>query len=127
MVDTVAPLPVVAAGGLADGRGLAAALMLGAAGITMGTRFLASTAAESSPAEAAALVTARASDTVRTDAFDIVQARHGHPATMGVSYATASRSDGLLIPTPRMPSSCTAPLRTTTTPCGRCGPVKAST
>jgi nitronate monooxygenase/enoyl-[acyl-carrier protein] reductase II len=42
VVDAVAPLPVVAAGGIADGRGLAAALMLGAAGANIGTRFLAS-------------------------------------------------------------------------------------
>lgn len=39
VVDAVAPIPVVAAGGIADGRGLAAALMLGAAGVLMGSRF----------------------------------------------------------------------------------------
>ncbi len=42
IVDAVAPVPVVAAGGIADGRGLAAALMLGATGANLGTRFLAS-------------------------------------------------------------------------------------
>ena len=42
VVDAVAPIPVLAAGGIADGRGLAAALALGAAGINIGTRFLSS-------------------------------------------------------------------------------------
>ncbi len=43
VVDRAGPTPVLAAGGIADGRGLAAALALGAQGINMGTRFLAST------------------------------------------------------------------------------------
>ena len=41
IVDAVAPVPVLAAGGFADGRGLVAALALGAQGILLGTRFLA--------------------------------------------------------------------------------------
>src|SRR4029450_9861021 len=41
VVDAVSPLQVVAAGGIADGRGLAAALVLGAVGVNVGTRFLA--------------------------------------------------------------------------------------
>jgi enoyl-[acyl-carrier protein] reductase II len=41
-VDVAGEVPVIAAGGIADGRGLAAALMLGAQGVSMGTRFLAS-------------------------------------------------------------------------------------
>lgn len=42
VVDAVAPVPVVAAGGICDGRGLAAVLALGAAGACIGTRFLGS-------------------------------------------------------------------------------------
>jgi enoyl-[acyl-carrier protein] reductase II len=41
VIDAVAPRPVLAAGGIADGRGLAAALALGAVGIWIGTRFIA--------------------------------------------------------------------------------------
>ena len=41
MVDAVSPAPVLAAGGIADGRGLVAALALGAQGVLLGTRFLA--------------------------------------------------------------------------------------
>ena len=42
VVDTVFPVPVISAGSIADGRGLAAALMLGASGVWIGTRFIAS-------------------------------------------------------------------------------------
>jgi len=49
VVDAVGPVPVVAAGGIADGRGMAAALALGASGVWIGTRFLASDEAEIHP------------------------------------------------------------------------------
>jgi nitronate monooxygenase len=49
VVDACPKIPVVAAGGLADGRGLAAAMMFGAEGVLMGTRFYASQEAEGHP------------------------------------------------------------------------------
>ena len=49
VVDAVSPVPVVAAGGIADGRGLVAALALGAAGAWLGTRFVASSEARAHP------------------------------------------------------------------------------
>lgn len=73
VVDRVGGVPVVAAGGIVDGRGLAAALALGAAGVSMGTRFLASTEALSSPAEADALLAHGTEDTVRTRVIDLIR------------------------------------------------------
>jgi NAD(P)H-dependent flavin oxidoreductase YrpB (nitropropane dioxygenase family) len=64
VVDAVAPLPVVAAGGIADGRGLAAALALGAAGAWIGTRFLASEEATIHPHYRARVLQASVDDTV---------------------------------------------------------------
>jgi NAD(P)H-dependent flavin oxidoreductase YrpB (nitropropane dioxygenase family) len=72
-VDVAGGIPVIAAGGIADGRGLVAALALGAQGVIMGTRFV---AAEESQPEAHAhreqIIAATADDTVFTDVFDIM-------------------------------------------------------
>ncbi|HEX7329563.1 MAG TPA: nitronate monooxygenase [Casimicrobiaceae bacterium] len=73
VVDAVAPLPVLAAGGIVDGRGLAAALALGAEGALIGTRFYASTEALVHPSAKARVVAAQGGDTVRTGVFDIVR------------------------------------------------------
>ncbi|GAA3954416.1 NAD(P)H-dependent flavin oxidoreductase [Actinoplanes auranticolor] len=70
VVDAVAPVPVLAAGGISDGRGLAAALALGAQGAWLGTRFLASAEARSHPVHRQHLVDAGAEDTVHTHCFD---------------------------------------------------------
>jgi NAD(P)H-dependent flavin oxidoreductase YrpB (nitropropane dioxygenase family) len=68
-VDAVRPLPVVAAGGIADGRGVAAALALGAQAVSLGTRFLCSD--ESRAAYKERVVAASAEDTYYTKLFDI--------------------------------------------------------
>jgi len=73
VVDAVAPIPVVAAGGIADGRGLAAALALGAAGISMGTRFTASRESLWDHAMKEAALNARGDQTEQTRVFDIVR------------------------------------------------------
>jgi len=65
VVDAVRPIPVVAAGGLADGRGLAAALMLGAQGVNLGTRFLASEEATIHADWKAAILAAGSSDVAK--------------------------------------------------------------
>jgi len=70
VVDEVAPVPVVAAGGIADGRGLAAALALGAQAAWVGTRFLASTEALAHPEYQRLVLQAKETDTVYTALFD---------------------------------------------------------
>src|SRR4051812_20747835 len=62
-VDAVAPVPVLAGGGIADGRGLAAALALGAAGVWVGTRFLLAEEATVHEDYRARLLAAGAADT----------------------------------------------------------------
>lgn len=73
VVDAVSPTPVVAAGGIADGRGLAAALMLGASGVMVGTRFYASDEALGHERVKAHLIKAQGDETLRTRVFDIVR------------------------------------------------------
>lgn len=85
-------VPVVAAGGISTGRGMAAALAAGASAVRVGTRFVATHEANAHPAYVDALVAATASDTVLTTAFDLgwpdaphrvlrscLDAVHGHP------------------------------------------------
>ena len=72
VVDVVGTTPVVAAGGIADGRGLAAVLALGAAGAWIGTRFLASQEATIHPRYRERLLRATADDTVfLEELFDV--------------------------------------------------------
>ena len=71
IVDAVRPVPVIAAGGIADGRGLVAALAFGAQAVSMGTRFLASNEAAASPLYKELITRSRAEDTVLTELFNI--------------------------------------------------------
>ena len=73
VVDAVAPIPVVGAGGIADGRGVLAALALGAQGVLIGTRFAAAEEALGLDAAKARLVSGSGDATVRTQVFDIVR------------------------------------------------------
>src|SRR5436305_2675744 len=73
VVDAVAPIPVVAAGGIADGRGPAGALAVGAAGISMGTRFTASRESLWDARMKAAALAAGGDQTQQTRIFDIVR------------------------------------------------------
>ncbi|MGH6623312.1 MAG: NAD(P)H-dependent flavin oxidoreductase [Burkholderiaceae bacterium] len=74
IVDTIDPrIPVVAAGGIADGRGLAASLMLGASGVLLGTRFYASEEAAGAQAAKERICAATGDDTARSLVFDITR------------------------------------------------------
>jgi nitronate monooxygenase len=63
VVDAIAPVPVIAAGGITDGRGLAAALALGAQAAWVGTAFLAAEEADIAPHYRDRVLAARTSDT----------------------------------------------------------------
>jgi NAD(P)H-dependent flavin oxidoreductase YrpB (nitropropane dioxygenase family) len=79
VVDAVSPTPVVAAGGIADGRGLVAALALGAAGAWIGTRFLASHEAAIHPRYRERVLEANESDTAFLEnLFDVRWANAPH-------------------------------------------------
>lgn len=71
VVDAVRPVPVLAAGGIADGRGIVAAFSLGAQGVSLGTRFLCSEEARVVRAYKERVVRSMAEDTVHTFLFDI--------------------------------------------------------
>ncbi len=74
IVDAVGSTPVLAAGGIADGRGLAAALALGAQGALLGTRFLATKESPLHPNFKQAVLDSDGHDTVLTEIPDIARA-----------------------------------------------------
>jgi len=68
-IDAAAPTPVLAAGGIGDGRGLAAALAMGCIGVWVGTRFLASKEGGALDVQKQAIVNASDEDTRRTTIY----------------------------------------------------------
>src|SRR5438874_9428508 len=71
-VKAISPLPVLASGGIGDGAGLARALTLGAQGVSLGTRFVASDEANAHPEYKRRIVSSTAADTVYTeDLYDV--------------------------------------------------------
>jgi NAD(P)H-dependent flavin oxidoreductase YrpB (nitropropane dioxygenase family) len=80
VVDAVAPIPVVAAGGIADGRGIAAAFALGASAAWLGTRFVASEEALSHHTYKQKLLAAGVGDTVYSTLFDVGWENAAHRA-----------------------------------------------
>jgi enoyl-[acyl-carrier protein] reductase II len=92
VVDVAGSIPVVAAGGIADGRGLAAALMLGAQGINIGTRFLTSAEAPIADEWKQALLAADSEETMKFDVWHDVfppsaQAYHVAPRMLYSPFA----------------------------------------
>jgi nitronate monooxygenase len=73
VVDLAAGVPVLAAGGIADGRGVAAVLALGAAGAVLGTRFQATAEALVDPVIARAILAGRGDETERSRLLDVAR------------------------------------------------------
>jgi enoyl-[acyl-carrier protein] reductase II len=85
VADAVDPIPVLAAGGVADGRGLAAALVLGAQGANVGTRFLASEEASADEGWKRKILQSESEEAVRFEAWE------GIFASATNAYATVPR------------------------------------
>ncbi len=73
VVDIAKEIPVIAAGGIADGRGLAAALALGASGVLCGTAFFSSNESLANDNAKQAAVSGSGHDTERSSIFDIAR------------------------------------------------------
>jgi NAD(P)H-dependent flavin oxidoreductase YrpB (nitropropane dioxygenase family) len=86
VVRAVPGRPVLAAGGIADGHGLAAALALGAAGAWIGTRFLGSLEAQVHPLYRERLAAADETATVHTGLFDVGWPDSPHRVLRNATY-----------------------------------------
>jgi NAD(P)H-dependent flavin oxidoreductase YrpB (nitropropane dioxygenase family) len=86
VVEATPRTPVLAAGGISDGRGLAAVLALGAAGAWIGTRFLASEEAAIHPRYRERLIASDETATVHTGLFDLGWPDAPHRVLRNVTY-----------------------------------------
>jgi nitronate monooxygenase/enoyl-[acyl-carrier protein] reductase II len=99
VVDAVSPIPVLAAGGIADGRGIAAAVMLGAQGVNMGTRFLASAEANISDDWKQAILAAQSEEAVKAESGKTSSRRRARALStsrrerFGLPLSMSGRSD----------------------------------
>jgi nitronate monooxygenase len=90
VLDAVA-VPVLAAGGIGSGRSIAAVLTAGAAGVRMGTRFIAAEESNAHPDYVKAVIAASAEDSVRTNRFHVECALC--PSTHGVLRQAIEAAD----------------------------------
>ncbi len=92
VIDVVGGIPVVAAGGIADGRGLAAVLMLGAEGVWLGSRFVASPEADAAHWRKERVVQSGTDDTILTKVYDLISGAR-FPKDIGDRVLTNSLTD----------------------------------
>ena len=132
VADLAAPTPVLAAGGIADGRGVAAALALGAAGALVGTRFLATPEALIDPSAAKAIMEG-SGKTPSVTACSTSPAAPGGPggtppgpsATPSSTGGAAGKRNSPRTPVPGRPTG--TGWRAATCPGSRCGRARPST
>ena len=86
-VEAINPLPVLAAGGIGNGAGLARALQMGAQGVSLGTRFVASDEAWTHPAYKQRIVDSTAADTVYSELYDVGWTDAPHRTLRNKTYA----------------------------------------
>jgi nitronate monooxygenase len=120
VLDTVG-VPVIAAGGIATARGMAAVLAAGACGARIGTRFVAAAESGAHPSYVAALIRSRAEDTVLTTAFSVLWPDAPHRVlrsaveraeSLDLDVVAETSIGGIAYPVPRLAVS--LPTRETT-------------
>ena len=104
VVDIAGDIPVVAAGGIGDGRGIAAVLALGAQGASLGTRFLATIEMEIAPGWKERIVQADALDAVKVPHSELVMPPFNLPQ-MGLPFAPRALRTPLIEQLDRSPES----------------------